>query len=192
MWGWIVKGLRPAARPLAAPLAAFAAGATFAAAPAPATAAPVVFAVPGGQVRVLDVPRGDREIRDAIVVTITEELAAEREAPVAPIDPARCPTGEVIVTLEKQATLQRKWAEVSADPKHLGGLLVRGAPCRVWLSARELRRLDDARICNIVRHELGHARGLDHTTSGLMAPTLPVLPVEGCEWAESFWLDTDA
>lgn len=190
MWGWIGQGFVRSSRPAGA--LAISLLATCVLAPTPLVAAPVVFDVPGGKVRILDMPRGDREIRDAVVLTVAEELAAQKTTPVGSIDRARCSTGEVVITLEKQTTLQRKWAEVSSEPKHLGALLVRGAPCRVWLSARQLRRLDEARICNLVRHELGHARGLDHTLAGLMAPVLPQLPVAGCEWAASAWLSGDA
>ena len=190
MWGWIAKGLRPAAGAAGGAAAAAAVGlATLAVLPSGAAATPVSFAVPGGKVRILDVPRRDRDLRDSIVRTVSEELANAMSAPVPSIDPDRCPTGEVLITVEKQATLQRKWAEVSTQKADLAGMLVRGTPCRIWLGAQALHKLDEARVCNLVRHELGHARGLDHTAGGLMAASIPVLPIDGCDWAESAWLN---
>ena len=151
------------------------------------------FPVKGGTVVVKTFPGQPDWVQEAVEDSVLMEDTTTQLA----LDRGRCPTGRLVMTAEKKSTLDRKWAEGHKETVGLAGLFLRGRSgqdCRIWLNARALRGLDEGRLCNLVEHELGHARGLDHTAAGLMQPSLPVLPVDGvCDWAWSDWLDgTDA
>ena len=156
-----------------------------AAIPAPASAAPITAKVPGGTVRVMDMPA-----QATVVSTLVQEGAQGMFVP--DLDTEHCPTGEVIITAEKQSRLQKMYRKAGHDKGIASGVQLDGSPCRIWLNARSLRKLDEAEICNLVRHELGHARGLVHTTGGIMAPTLSFFPQEGCGWAYSAFIEGTA
>ncbi len=155
---------------------------------APSASAAFVFDVPGGSIDVRTLPGQPKRVQEAV------EDSIAMEDPPLPIDATRCPTGRVVITAEKQSTLNAAARRSGLEPGKFGGILLRGRAgvhCRIYLNARILRRLDEAQTCMLVQHELGHARGLDHTDTGLMAPTMTVLPDdEHCVWAWSDWLDS--
>lgn len=114
-----------------------------------------------------------------------------------PLSPQLCPTGRVMVETKPDGALRDIFRRSGGDrATKLGGLFLaaRGssADCRILLSIPSLRRMDDARVCNLMQHELGHARGLAHTPTGRMAPVLNALPVDECDWAWSDLWDGDA
>lgn len=149
-----------------------------------------VFTVPGGVVDVRAFPGQPQRVQDAVEDT----LAMEAGVPgVLPIDAKLCATGRIIITAEKAATMKQQYLDAQAEPKSSAGLFLKakraGQHCRIFLNARALKRYDEAQLCHITQHELGHARGLSHTKTGLMAPILPFVPKDGetCQWAWSDW-----
>ena len=162
--------------------AACVAAACAAAMPAAVGAQPMTVKVPGGTVRVMDMPE-----QETVVFTLVQESTQGMFVP--DIDSGHCPSGEVIITAEKQSRLQKMYRKAGHEKGIAAGVQLDGSPCRVWLNARSLRKLDEAELCNLVRHELGHARGLEHTEGGIMAPTISFYPQEGCGWAYSAFID---
>lgn len=77
----------------------------------------------------------------------------------------------------------------------------RGGDCRIFLSWPELspyrkwaaspharvRRLALRTECSYVVHGVGHALGLEHTASGVMAAVVTTIPWDCAEWARSVW-----
>ncbi len=154
----------------------------------PSASAAFVFTVPGGTVDVRTFPGQPERVQSAVEDSLSYEVDP------LPISAQRCPTGRVVITAEKQATLEKAARRGGIkQPKKFGGLLLRGkvgVDCRIYLNARVLRHLDEAQTCMLVQHELGHARGLDHTVAGLMAPTIRFFPdEEHCDWAWSELLE---
>lgn len=149
------------------------------------------FDVPGGTVLVTAMPKQSKAVQQAV----SQTLAFEEEGTALPLSAERCPTGRVVITAERKATMDKRWRQASREPKRLAGLFLWGSAtqdCRIMLNARVLHAVDEAGICNLVEHELGHARGLEHTETGLMSPKLQLLPVPGsCDWAFSEYLDEE-
>lgn len=159
--------------------------------PTPAQAA-FEFTVPGGVVEVKTFPGQPKRVQAAVEDT----LAMEAGTPgVLPIDAGLCPTGRVVITAEKAATITQQYVDAQAEPKSAAGLFLKskrtGQHCRIFLNARLLKRYDEAQLCHLTQHELGHARGLVHTKTGLMAPMMPFIPDDGetCQWAWSDWTE---
>lgn len=172
------------ARTLLLSLAAFAAPAAGASA-----APPTIEYLPSGDsALIMPMPSQSWEIEQAVVDTIVYDVDARG------LDRTKCPTGRVVVSAEKKAKMDAKWQASSKEPKKLAGLFLpsRTGDCRIWLNARVLHRADEAQVCNLMTHELGHARGLAHTDPfPFMQPKIHVLPVDECDWAWSDWLDTE-
>jgi hypothetical protein len=62
-------------------------------------------------------------------------------------------------------------------------ILGRGAPCQLWITEYAARSLLDprtwqeaARGCAVVLHEVGHTRGLAHTSRGVMSENVDDVP----------------
>ncbi len=140
-------------------------------------------------------PKQSEEVQDAVSETLLFESDSDLPDAKLPLDPVRCPTGRVIITAQKQSAMRKKRRQSGDEPKNLAGFFLRGKPgrdCQIWLNARALHRFDESQICTLVRHELGHARGLDHTTTGLMQPIIPDIPQNvGCDWAWNAWVDAE-